>query len=51
MENLVILYEDEELIEELNNMCLGAHNVQLGTFLASLQEAIGKSTTIEWEEF
>ena len=49
-----IIKLDEELIEQLNNMCLGAYNVQLGTLLSEIQKSLeesNKTVFIEWNEF
>ena len=55
IKNIVNLSEENELVEQLNNMCLGAYNVQLGTLLAYTQQKIEElqenNTTIEWQEF
>lgn len=52
---IVSLEKNPELIELLNSMCMGAHEVQMGTLLATMQKKIGEvkenSVTMEWIEF
>ena len=41
----------EEQVEMLNGMCLGAHEVELGSLLLELQKMLEAEDTIVWHNF